>query len=971
MFWSSLPSIRAFNSTAASQAKVPPTAVFVGGTSGIGEGMAITFGEDTKGNANIIIVGRNRQAAEKILAGLPLPQSSSSTPVREFVECDVTSMKNVQQAAEQILKKHNKINYLILSPGFMTMQGYTPTSEGIDRKLAVHYYGRWKFIHDLLPALNKAKEAGEEGKVLSVLGAGYGGSVDPDDFGLQKPGAYSTSAAGLVAPTLNDLMMQKFASLNPSLTFIQSSPGGVRTSILASSPSRFLRCMDVLTPVFSPLLTKPRDCGAYMWHGIYKTAATPGAWRIGSSGQDLKNYRIFGDEVQREKLWEHTTKVVSEANSTVDVQQQHSSEPSKSKMFWSSLPPIRAFNSTAASQARVPPTAVFVGGTAGIGEGLAITFGEDTKGNANIIIVGRNKQAAERILADIPLPQSSSNTVVREFVECDVTSMKNVQKAAKQILEKHNKINYLVLSPGFMTMQGYTPTSEGIDRKLAVHYYGRWKFIHDLLPALNKAKEAGEEAKVLSVLGAGYGGSVKSDDFGLQKPGAYSVTSVSLAAPTYNDLMIQKFASLNPSLTFIHATPGAVRTSIFASSPSRLLRWMDVLTPVFSPLMTKPRDCGAYMWHGIYKTAATPGAWRIGASGQDLKNYRIFGDEAQREALWEHTKKFVDYGGGRLLAVSKMFGSSPLPSIRASNATAASQATVPPTAVFVGGTSGIGEGMAITFAENTKGNANIIIVGRNRLAAEKILAGLPLPQSSSNALVREFVECDVTSMKTVQQVAEEIPKKHNKINYLILSPGFMTTQGYTPTPEGIDRKLAVHYYGRWKFIYDLLPALHRAKEAGEEAKVLSVSGAGHGGPANPDDFGLQKPGAYSSGAAGLVTPTYTDLMMRKFAHLNPSLTFIQANPGAVRTAILASSPSRMLRYMNVLTPVLSPLLIDPRDCGAYLWHGIYKTATTPGAWRIGSNGQDLKDYRVFGDEVQRDQLWEHTTKVVSDAVSSQ
>lgn len=170
--------------------------------------MAVTFGEDTKGNANIIIVGRNREAAEKILADLPIPQASSSKVAREFVECDVSSMKNVQQATEKILEKHKKINYLILTPGFMTLQGYNPTSEGIDKKLAVHYYGRWKFIHDLLPALNKAKEAGEEGKVLSVLAAGYGGPVDPEDFGLQKPGAFSLKAAALATPTYNDLMMQ-------------------------------------------------------------------------------------------------------------------------------------------------------------------------------------------------------------------------------------------------------------------------------------------------------------------------------------------------------------------------------------------------------------------------------------------------------------------------------------------------------------------------------------------------------------------------------------------------------------------------------------------------------------------------------------------------------------------------------------------------------------------------------------------
>ena len=48
------------------------------------------------------------------------------------------------------------------------------------------------------------------------------------------------------------------------------------------------------------------------------------------------------------------------------------------------------------------------------------------------------------------------------------------------------------------------------------------------------------------------------------------------------------------------------------------------------------------------------------------------------------------------------------------------------------------------------------------------------------------------------------------------------------TPEGIDRKLAVHYYSRWKITRDLLPSIQRAKDAGQEAKVVLVLGAGKG-----------------------------------------------------------------------------------------------------------------------------------------------
>lgn len=143
----------------------------------IGQAVAEALADITKGNAHIIISGRNKSAADQIFAALPnVPPSPSSSAESgskyEFEQCDATLMSNVRQTTQSLLERLPKLNYLVLTPGFLTLKGRDETSEGLDKKLALNYYARWKFVLDLMPLLEKAKAQGEDARVLTVLEAG-------------------------------------------------------------------------------------------------------------------------------------------------------------------------------------------------------------------------------------------------------------------------------------------------------------------------------------------------------------------------------------------------------------------------------------------------------------------------------------------------------------------------------------------------------------------------------------------------------------------------------------------------------------------------------------------------------------------------------------------------------------------------------------------------------------------------------
>jgi short-subunit dehydrogenase len=110
---------------------------------GIGAGVAAAFAKYAPKDNNaphIILIGRSQQGADSVIEEMKRVNAGGKY---EFVQGDLTMMKNVRSISEEIASRVDKINYLCMSPGVLTFKSKDDTEEGIDRKMALHFYSRY------------------------------------------------------------------------------------------------------------------------------------------------------------------------------------------------------------------------------------------------------------------------------------------------------------------------------------------------------------------------------------------------------------------------------------------------------------------------------------------------------------------------------------------------------------------------------------------------------------------------------------------------------------------------------------------------------------------------------------------------------------------------------------------------------------------------------------------------------------
>ncbi|GAB1824671.1 SDR family NAD(P)-dependent oxidoreductase [Herbidospora sp. RD11066] len=121
-------------------------------------------------------------------------------------------------------------------------------------------------------------------------------------------------------------------------------------------------------------------------------------------------------------------------------------------------------------------TIAITGATSGLGRLAALDLAER---GARVVAVARDPLKADRLRAETGA----------EIVVADLSLMADVRRAAREITDRHDRIDVLVNNAGLHAFTSRA-TADGHPEMVAVNYLAPWLLTRELLPALHRAGDA-------------------------------------------------------------------------------------------------------------------------------------------------------------------------------------------------------------------------------------------------------------------------------------------------------------------------------------------------------------------------------------------------------------------------------------------------------------------------------------------------
>ncbi|MHA1341497.1 MAG: SDR family NAD(P)-dependent oxidoreductase [Promethearchaeota archaeon] len=223
--------------------------ILTGATSGIGEKLAIKL---INSNYKLIILYRNKQKSQNLINKINNLLSNKEEDVRkriDLIECDLGSLKNIENAIKIIKRNYDKIDVLINNAGVFCWKREL-SEDGFEKTMAIDYIAHAKLtlgVLDLIKNSIGGKIINVSSNIHKYFGINFDDIMSERKYNSQI--AYSNAKAALVLFTfkLHRLLNQT----DDIKIFINAiHPGHVRTNMIISGAPKIFRIFSRLIPIY-------------------------------------------------------------------------------------------------------------------------------------------------------------------------------------------------------------------------------------------------------------------------------------------------------------------------------------------------------------------------------------------------------------------------------------------------------------------------------------------------------------------------------------------------------------------------------------------------------------------------------------------------------------------------------------------------------------------------------------------------
>lgn len=203
------------------------TIIITGANTGIGLATAETFIKD---GHHVIIACRNPEKAKTAQQHL----ESFGTGQVDVIRLDLNSLEQINQAANEIIAKYEKIDVLVNNAGMMTPD-LEATADGFEKQFGVNYLGPFLWTLKLLPLVQKA----QQGRVIHLASIMHLlGRIQPENFNADQVKKYN-GVLSYGNSKLANLLFSNILAKQLQGSHVTSNalhPGGVDSEIYRELP---------------------------------------------------------------------------------------------------------------------------------------------------------------------------------------------------------------------------------------------------------------------------------------------------------------------------------------------------------------------------------------------------------------------------------------------------------------------------------------------------------------------------------------------------------------------------------------------------------------------------------------------------------------------------------------------------------------------------------------------------------------